>query len=478
MSSEKMEKLAERYPPNKFVWITPKVDTAGAMPEHLDYSMSTIKFSPNPDDGYVYPMAEGKLALTKSALMSIASAAGIKWIPNLNRRIDDGSDKDIVEWQATGILAGLSGMTPVTCTKRVDLALLRYRDEMKYKGQGNSEKYIEKKVQDNDIQRREFVTEMAETKAQLRVVRAILGIPGSFTRSTIEKKEFAILRISFSPKPRTARERELVLGQMASTYLGAYPGAEPQQIGAAEEHPQLGAGEDPEEAPEDLQEAEVVPEEEGEDYPDPEEAPEEDGEPETTDNYDFLKTMAGLKKQLKELLGEEEGAMEYYKPIYDLGVKKSNQIIDHKDQEKVYRTLQKRVKSLRQNIKKKDTGKGKKKTSGTDSDKSAGNPSNPQNHPEGSSVPEGIPDGIKPWLYDFIRKNKESMSIEELTESIEELVKNYDVHKDPLGILGDLNTYANGNRERLIELAVRLQCHLTLESGRDRDKRNRERRGA
>lgn len=443
---DKLSRLADRYPLDKYIWIMPRLDTAGVLPEHLDFMMKTRKFSVNEKDGDIYPLKNGGLALTKRSLMALASDAGVKWIPNLNQRVDDGSDPDVVEWKATGILAGLSGMTPVSATKRLDLAHVREMEDWKlrnrppreiwYKGQkvvwsmvlpADQESYIQQSVTENDLKRKEFKVENAETKAQLRVIRAILAIPSRFEPSVIANKEFAVLQVIFAPNAQTPEERKMIIGQMMQTYLGAYPGAEQAAslqpgkeessivVGGPDPRPQLveGQGIPPTIEQPLYTDAELV-DDDNEERQSEEEKKEE---PKTTDNFEFLKAIGSLKKEFEELLGKEEGQVEYYKPIYDLNVKHSNQIVDGENQKQIYRTLKARLELIKQNIQKED------------------------------------PDE---WLFKPIRAELVKQTKEKLAESIQKyrLDYEYDIDEDPKGIKEFLS--GDPKKEDLIEAHIRI----------------------
>jgi len=446
--AKKMAKLAEQYPLDKYVWIMPKLGTAGALPEHLDFMVSTRKFTLEGND--VYPInaksieKAKEVGLSKSSLMALAADAGIKWIPNLNRRLDDGTDPDIVEWQATGVLAGLSGMTPVTATKRVDLDHLRERDEwnlrkrpplgivlpgVKWTLQENRyeqtpwgeltteqrENYINNKVRENNMQRKEFKLEMAETKAQLRVIRAILGIPSKFDKATIKNKEFAVLTVIFAPKAQTPEERKLILERTMDTYMPAFPGIQPPaQVGAGEAPVQI--------SPHDVHTA--LPEASAQpvggvplvapsaDIPYAEEI-DDNGDPPpektTTDNFKFLEALAEIKRGFVELLGTEGGELEYYAPIHVLGFQKSNQIVDEEQQKAIYRKLRDRLALLTQNA-----GQVKKRPEGI------------EEKDEGDDI----------WIYRPIRAALGEFAKEALEKSLTGYYNDYayPINSDPKGI--------------------------------------------
>lgn len=479
--ADKLARLIDRYPFDKYVWIMPRLDIAGELPEHLDFMVSTRKFSIDEKTNDVYPIGvrsmkyAKEVALSKSSLMAIASDAGVKWIPNLNRRLDDGSNPDVVEWQATGILAGLSGMTPVTETKRVDLDLLRERDEWKLRNkppkgislpgakwdkQNNRyeqtpwnqlttdqrETHIRNKVTENDLQRKEFKVEMAETKAQLRVIRALLGIPSKFSKETIGNKEFAVLRIIFAPNAQTTEERKMIMQGMMNLYLGAYPGAE--SAGMLGEGPPAPVAIEPHQVQGALPEAEPV------ETPPPPVTTTEianaevvgNGENEeqksTTDNFAYLQEMGKVKRRFTEALGKD-GETEYYKVLKEFGAKHSNEILEKTDQGKVYRALVAKIELLEKNISKGETGG------------------------EGESEEEGEEKESDEWLYkalraDLLKKKKDELQHDLAGACIK---YGYDTDDDPQGIKELLK---NETKDNLAEAHIRVM----------RDKHQREKGGA
>jgi len=449
--SAKIAELYARYPLDKFVWIMPRLDTASELPEHLDLMVQTRKFSLV--DGDVYPVNANSMekakdvGLSKSSLMALAADAGIKWPPDLNRRADDGTDPDIIEWKSTGILAGLSGMTPVTATKRIDLGQLRDRDEWKLRARPpwgivlpgakwdkqkeryeqtpwgsltteQRESYIRNKVMENDMQRREFKVEMAETKAQLRVIRSILGIPSKFDKATIDNKAFAVLRIIFAPNAQTPEERRMILQSMSNMYLGAYPGAEipggAVQIEAGDRMREISHHEVRNSLPE-ASSAVAGGEENRQPYPPPVDIPEAEviegdaDDPGDPPNFEFLRVMSALKAGLINLLGEEEGTLEYYAVIHEYNAERSNQLVNEADQKAAYRKLRARLDLLTQNA-----GQVKKRPEGI------------EEKDEGDDI----------WIYRPIRAALGEFAKEALEKSLTGYYNDYayPINSDPKGI--------------------------------------------
>jgi len=151
----RIEALYERYPLDKYIWIQPRMDTASPLPEHFDLAVYVRAITTDSKANYIYPLKtrwdrdarmqvadpEGGFALAKPALMGLAADAGIKWPLEGNGRIDDGSNPDVIEWRATGTILTLSGMSPVSATKRIDLSIARLQDEMRMRAKPPNEIY-------------------------------------------------------------------------------------------------------------------------------------------------------------------------------------------------------------------------------------------------------------------------------------------------------------------------------------------------
>ena len=385
----RIEALYERYPLDKYIWIQPRMDTASPLPEHFDLAVYVRAITTDSKANYIYPLKahwdrdarmqvadpEGGFALAKPALMGLAADAGIKWPLEGNGRIDDGSNPDVIEWRATGTILTLSGMSPVSATKRIDLSIARLQDEMRMRAKPPNEiyrggkaarwsdlsdderdEYIRTKVQENDLQRRANLSEMAESKAQLRVVRSFLGIPSKFDISTLETKQFATLRIIFAPNPTNPQERRAVLDGMMRMFLPAFPGAgeaqaRPIELGSVEAPLQLGAPRRP--AVEVAGEIDAVEDDENDPFgfdeiPPPASDPAPPPEPTKAPlDPEFLKAVGVQKRELCNLLGAEKGAAVYYEVLGGLGYEHANAVAEPTHKKLIYRGLESRIKTIK-----------------------------------------------------------------------------------------------------------------------------------
>jgi hypothetical protein len=395
--AQKMHDLEERYPKEKFIWLTPKLDLASELPEHLDLMIQSRKFSEKPDDGDVFILEKagekwdpdvnkkvhdnGWLSLSKSSIMALGGDAGINFPKK--RRLDDGTNPDIVSIEVTGGLVSLSGPIMMTKSKTVDLALEEEKFDLAtrsfppkgmYKGgsfvkwdqlsEAEHENHLVYTTKKKMLQLRTFVNEMAETKAQLRIVRDMLGIPPKFRPETIRDKGFAILRVIFAPHARTAQERLMILESTQKMFSSAFmlSPAPDHDSGPRREIPRelidrpevrMLPEYEPEPEEDDLPvdtstilEAEVIDEKKAEEHT----ASQKPGKP-ITDNITFLELVGDLKKKLIDMMGNEVGTDEYYGILKLHGVEHCNEVIEKAAQRKLWKELSAKVDEIRAELK-------------------------------------------------------------------------------------------------------------------------------
>jgi hypothetical protein len=193
-----------------------------------------------------------KLGLGKTALDRISGAAGIVWDPYLSGRVDNGSDPLYCQWRAVGTYRGFDG-SPVTVPKNKTVDLRP--------GSPQAKAMTEAQLP----QARQFVMEMAESKAMNRVIRT-LGVRTSYTRQELAKP-FIVARLMLTgagiKDPALRREITMMraasmLGGGSTLYGGGGGGhaqmgmgpapSGPHRIldnGGAHQAPALGQGEPP-----------------------------------------------------------------------------------------------------------------------------------------------------------------------------------------------------------------------------------------
>jgi hypothetical protein len=127
---------------------------------------------------------QNKRALNKQGLLKIAQAAGIQWVPEHCRRMDDGKERYLWRWQYFGYVRTHDGqLQPVQGSRELDL-----RD-------GSAEATA---MKDQQLDKARAVgNQVCETKAMQRAIRT-LGIRQAYTLDEL-KKPFLIVRFSFTP---------------------------------------------------------------------------------------------------------------------------------------------------------------------------------------------------------------------------------------------------------------------------------------
>lgn len=516
---ERIDALYARYPHTKYIWVLPRIDMAQEIPEHIDLAVFTRAISTNTNDGQIYEISKNQWALAKPALMGLAADAGIVFRPEYNRRVDDGSNPDIVEWQATAAIVGISGIMLIPANKRVDFAHLRASDEMRLRARspreiwlnGKSiqwsnatneerERWIEQKLSEADMQRRGFGIELAESKAQLRAIRSVLGIPQKFDIETLRDKQFATLRIILAPKPVSEAERLMVLQSTMERFFPAYPSGEsqrPVQVGTVEQPRQLEERQQREplrlieearagkrrEEPEEVEVTEVF---EGEEIVAAPQRPSPAGEvvqptaqpalplgavptpagssltqsapapaKSSTKKSTFAVAMGELRARLIKALGEEQGEGVFREAIGAKGFARLEEVTDSKQQAHIFRDLSARVREL-------EAGALK------------------QTEQEVKPLPEQAPAEKKSSLEEIIetrRASFERMAIERITDHLDELLKTCPLDKLPETEAVVIEIIQSGDKARMIDLAMKIVRANLLETMRIREEAFQKVRG-
>lgn len=215
--------LAE-YDPSKVNLLVPTQQIQQVSPWHAA-RVSEVRVDPDPNKGDVFKVGSRKngnqwenlYALSKPALMRIASAAGIVW----NWR-DSGvvtATSDLVIYRAVGAIRLPDGSwQPVMATKEIDLKVIeeeiRERQtaaNLKKKPEERlNDAQLEQAIRSELLQWRKNKLMRAETGAMLRVIRAALGMRSQYTAAELEKP-FVVPRIDFSPDYSDPQVRQAVI---------------------------------------------------------------------------------------------------------------------------------------------------------------------------------------------------------------------------------------------------------------------------
>jgi hypothetical protein len=175
-----------------------------------------VQLSPDPKNGGdVYTSKDtppGHAAPTKVGLRKLATAAGISVIDE--RRVDDGRDPDVIEMLCVGEMLLPTGQRiRATGSKRIDLNAQAWSSP-EHRG-----KY------------RSFFQEHVASRAQNRMIRALLSLRGSYPLE-VYQKPFAV--VSFAPN--------MAHPEVRSRILDAMTGATAQLYGPSSDQRQLSAG--------------------------------------------------------------------------------------------------------------------------------------------------------------------------------------------------------------------------------------------
>lgn len=100
--------------------------------------------------------------------------------------------------------------------------------------EGERRKYIERSVHVNMTLLRKTASEKAMTGAILRVIRALIGMKGQYTREELAKP-FVIPRVTFSPDFNDPTVRAAMLRQAMGGVSNLYGQAQPAMIGAMDQ---------------------------------------------------------------------------------------------------------------------------------------------------------------------------------------------------------------------------------------------------
>lgn len=333
------------------------------------------------------------------------------------------------------------------------------------------EEYIAGRVHEADANERRFLPEKMETKAKLRVAREILAIPTSIDYKIVQTMEFLVIGIIFAPHARNAAESRLILERSYDAMMPAFPNAKrPVEIGGVQEDAprQIGAPrgdseasdadyeviEDSEPAPqqqvaggngpiettqprqvrEETETPPAVASQQRTQQPSPdggekaaqqtpslpqEEPPALSGSSKiTAEKITFLEAIAPLKAELLKLLGDEDGAREYYKLLLaTTAAAHANEVGDVEKQGMFFRKLKTMVKLTREN------------------------PPKPADNP------------LAPFI-EQRRRSLNRMSDDRIQAELDDILGDYPTGTDPLKIMPRISSTAN--REGLIELTMEL----------------------
>lgn len=212
----------------------------------------------------------------KPLLMKIATAAGIQFDPERTGRIDDGRNKNYFRCRAVGAVRLPDGTWKVhTDEKSINLddeedkfrlefmdksiqgitGKAGYEAAKLFKGkwgevtkndggkekaymidESDRQKYIDRGVMVNMMLLRKNAEAKCMTGAILRVVRALIGMKGQYSKEEL-KKPFVVARVSFNPDYSDPEVRRAMLEQGLSSMNNVFGGSRPALSGGYSNKP-------------------------------------------------------------------------------------------------------------------------------------------------------------------------------------------------------------------------------------------------
>ena len=150
--------------------------------------VSIVRIDPNKDNGDVYPVDGGRLALTKPALNRLANAGGIQY---RTRRVDDRSNPRFCEYECESVMRSESGEPLVRVYhKSIDMD----RKEASIRARQTDAAKAAKEI----AQFFEHMEARCETGAINRAIRGQFGLKAGYSAADL-MKPFVVLRVDFQP---------------------------------------------------------------------------------------------------------------------------------------------------------------------------------------------------------------------------------------------------------------------------------------
>lgn len=193
------------------------VSRVGAIPPGYAVTLSAVMVDPATE---TYKQRNGGLSLHKVALDRIAGAAGVRFVPEGFKRLDDGSHPYVYECQVVAEVVDMDGTRRMADgVKRLDLRGSGTEDDP-YTAMA-----LEVLGKDNDFgnlrRTRAFIAEHAQSKARNRAIRALLGIRQSYAPADFERPFVAAKMVYTGRTGDPATDRLLAI-MAASKELGGF----------------------------------------------------------------------------------------------------------------------------------------------------------------------------------------------------------------------------------------------------------------
>jgi hypothetical protein len=174
----------------------------GSLPEGCALALAAVQVDVDTET-YAIP-GGNKLGLGKTALDKIAGAAGVSWVPDQSRRLDDGSDPHYCHYKAVGRVRDFDGTVRVI------------QGEVEIDARDGSAQGSAKEL----AQVRKFILRHAESKAKNRAIRS-LGVRTSYTEAEL-RKPFVVAKVQFTGESSDPEIRKMFAAKTADAFLGSH----------------------------------------------------------------------------------------------------------------------------------------------------------------------------------------------------------------------------------------------------------------
>ncbi len=206
----------------------------GALPPGCGVSLSVLRVDPDPDNGDVYPVDGGKLALSKVVLDRLGAAVGVSWDPKESKRTDPGDHPHYWMYKSAGSY------------RQYDGSLTGIQNEYEFDVRDGSSRANEAKSDKALATLRKFGLARAISGARCRAL-ADIGIKRSYKKEELQKP-FVIARLHFDGHTDDPELKRIFAAQTSAAMLGggnvlfgqpeAAPSALPANVVDAEPEPE------------------------------------------------------------------------------------------------------------------------------------------------------------------------------------------------------------------------------------------------
>lgn len=214
---------------------------------YFSVRISHVQVNTDANGGDIWKSPDGKWSPTKTPLLKIAAAAGIKWDRHETRRVDPYNNPNFCEYKSVGYLTLPSGEV-VTCvgTASEDCEIIEEEALTKWLekfGKGEkvkewrngeavwvplTEEMARAKARSEFLQYKKFMHERCQTRSMLRAIRSVFALPTTFTIEQLQKG-FIVPQVAFAPDPNDPSNRELIQASMAGRFAQMYAPQEGEQ---------------------------------------------------------------------------------------------------------------------------------------------------------------------------------------------------------------------------------------------------------